>query len=171
MINIIQADLANPPHAAATVALLNEYACDPMGGGAPLPDYTQKNLVAELHKRPNAHVVLAFDSDKPVGLVTAIEGFSTFSCKPLLNIHDAVVTCSYRGKGICRLMLQKAEELALALGCCKLTLEVLEGNRVAQAAYAAFGFGGYELDPAIGRALFWEKKIAPASAETTQDPA
>ncbi len=43
--------------------------------------------------------------------------------------------------------------------CCKLTLEVLEGNHIAQAAYTKFGFSGYELDPEMGRALFWEKKL------------
>ena len=41
----------------------------------------------------------------------------------------------------------------------KLTLEVLEGNSVAQSAYRAFGFEGYELDPQMGKALFWQKKL------------
>ncbi len=36
--------------------------------------------------------------------------------------------------------LQKAEAIAVTLGCCKLTLEVLEGNKLAQAAYIANGF-------------------------------
>ena len=40
-----------------------------------------------------------------------------------------------------------------------LTLEVLEGNKVAQAAYRASGFAGYELDPEVGRAMFWQKKL------------
>lgn len=35
--------------------------------------------------------VLAFDADQPVGLINAIEGFSTFACKPLINIHDVIV--------------------------------------------------------------------------------
>jgi ribosomal protein S18 acetylase RimI-like enzyme len=51
------------------------------------------------------------------------------------------------------------EEIAVELGCCKLTLEVLEGNHIAQAAYKSFGFNGYELNPQTGRALFWEKKL------------
>mgnify|MGYP000081241031 CR=1 FL=1 len=32
-------------------------------------------------------------------------------------------------------------------------------NTIAQAAYRSVGFSGYELDPAIGKALFWEKKL------------
>jgi hypothetical protein len=41
------------------------------------------------------------------------------------------------------------------------SLEVLEGNKSAQAAYKASGFDGYELDPKMGKALFWQKKLAP----------
>jgi ribosomal protein S18 acetylase RimI-like enzyme len=52
------------------------------------------------------------------------------------------------------------EELAGRLGCCKLTLEVLEGNSIAQAAYRSLGFDAYQLDPSLGKALFWEKKLA-----------
>ena len=52
-----------------------------------------------------------------------------------------------------------AEAIALSLGCCKLTLEVLEGNTVAHAAYKACGFAGYELAPNIGKAMFWQKKL------------
>lgn len=47
----------------------------------------------------------------------------------------------------------------MAGDCCKLTLEVLEGNKLAQQVYRRFGFQGYELDPKMGRALFYEKKL------------
>ena len=39
------------------------------------------------------------------------------------------------------------------------TLEVLDGNAPARRAYQRFDFTAYELDPAQGKALFWEKKI------------
>jgi hypothetical protein len=39
------------------------------------------------------------------------------------------------------------------------TLEVLEGNQIAKNAYIKFGFAGYELDPKMGKALFWEKPL------------
>jgi hypothetical protein len=35
----------------------------------------------------------------------------------------------------------------------------LEGNKLAQAAYIANGFAGYQLDPEMGRAMFWQKKL------------
>ena len=159
MISIQIADFSNPAHASAIVYLLNEYAKDDMGGGEPLSTFTQANLVKEMAKRPTIHVVLAFIDGKPAGLINCLEGFSTFACKPLLNIHDVVVLADYRGKGISSLLLKKAEEIANGLGCCKLTLEVLEGNKLAQAAYIANGFAGYQLDPEMGRAMFWQKKL------------
>ena len=56
-------------------------------------------------------------------------------------------------------MLERVEEIALSKGCCKLTLEVLTGNKAAKASYNKFGFVGYELDPNIGRAQFWQKLL------------
>ncbi len=157
--NIIEADFSDPNHSEAIIKLLNEYALDPMGGGRELPDHVKTNLVKELHKRDIAHVVLAFANGEAAGMVISFEGFSTFSCKPLLNIHDIIVTKKLRGKGLAKKMLQKAEEIAVALDCCKLTLEVLEGNNTAQAVYKSLGFSGYELDPKMGKAMFWEKKL------------
>jgi GNAT superfamily N-acetyltransferase len=159
MADIQIADFSNPSHASAIVYLLNEYAKDDMGGGAPLSTFTQVNLVKEMAKRPTIHVVLAFVDGKPAGLINCIEGFSTFACKPLLNIHDVVVLAQYRGQGISSQLLKKAQAIAESLGCCKLTLEVLEGNKLAQAAYIANGFAGYQLDPEMGRAMFWQKKL------------
>jgi GNAT superfamily N-acetyltransferase len=159
MPDIQTADFSNPAHVSAVVYLLNEYAKDPMGGGEELSDFVKANLVCEMAKRSGIHVVIAFVDGKPAGLANCIEGFSTFACKPLLNIHDMVVLAEYRGQGISSQLLKKAEELATSLDCCKLTLEVLEGNKTAQAAYVANGFAGYELDPVMGRAMFWQKKL------------
>lgn len=159
---IIIANLSLPSHASAIVYLLNEYAKDDMGGRAELPEFVKNNLVTELRKRQGVHVVLAFVDRSPAGMAVCFEGFSTFACKPLLNLHDIIVATQYRGRGISKRLLAKAEEVALRLGCCKLTLEVLEGNAVAQAAYRASGFAGYELDPKMGKAMFWQKKLGQA---------
>ena len=159
MTDIQIADLSNPAHASAIVYLLNEYAKDPMGGGAELSDFVKTNLIREMAKRPIIHVVLAFFNGQPAGLANCIEGFSTFACKPLLNIHDMVVLAEYRGQGISSQLLKKAEAIATSLGCCKLTLEVLEGNKLAQAAYIANGFVGYQLVSEMGQAMFWQKKL------------
>lgn len=159
MEHIFTADLSLQEHADATVWLLNEYAKDGMGGGSELTAFAKHNLIAELKKRPNIHVILAFVDGNPAGLALCIEGFSSFDCKSLLNIHDFMVASAYRGRGLSKRLLGKVEEAAIELGCSKLTLEVLEGNHVAQSAYRSFGFNGYELRPEMGKAMFWQKKI------------
>lgn len=159
MVEIIRADLSNRNHAEALVSLMSEYAQDPMGGGKDLPVNVKENLASTLNKRSDAHVVLAYVDELAVGLVTCLEGFSTFRCKPLLNIHDAIVKAEYRGQGISRMLLKEAEIIAKEIGSCKMTLEVLEGNKAAQSAYSKHGFRGYELDPKMGKALFWEKVL------------
>lgn len=65
----------------------------------------------------------------------------------------------FRGLGLSQPMLSKVEEIAKLKGCCKITLEVLEGNKVAQKSYIKFGFAGYELDPIMGKALFWQRNV------------
>ncbi|MCW8998502.1 MAG: GNAT family N-acetyltransferase, partial [Kangiellaceae bacterium] len=141
------------------VELLDNYAKDPMGGGEPLSPEVKNNLITELKNYPQLLSVIAYYDDKPAGLINCVLGFSTFKCKPLLNIHDVTVNPEFRGKGIARKLLQAAQDIAIDKGCCKLTLEVLEGNQVAKQAYLNFGFKGYELDPKMGQALFWEKSL------------
>jgi GNAT superfamily N-acetyltransferase len=158
-ISIQQANYHNPVDAKAVVELLDAYACDPMGGGHPLLDSVKDNLIAELSKRDFAISFIAWIDDKAVGLLNAFEGFSTFMAKPLINIHDLMVLPEYRGLQISQKLLQAVEDFSRDRGCCKLTLEVLQGNIKAQKAYSNAGFAGYELDPQMGQALFWQKKL------------
>lgn len=159
MIDIVKAAYRNPAHAQAVVALLDAYACDPAGGGTPLAPEVLAGLPAALAARPQAFSVLAIDDGQPVGLVNCIEGFSTFACRPLVNVHDVVVLPSHRGQRVAQRMLALVEVEARARGACKLTLEVLSGNRSALRAYEREGFESYQLDPAFGTALFLQKKL------------
>lgn len=158
-ITLIQADYHNEQHGKDLVMLLNAYALDPMGGGEALLDEVQQNLVATLAKRNDFLTLLCYVDDKPAGILNCVEGFSTFKCKPLLNIHDCGVLKEYRGLGLSRIMFMEAEKISRERGYCKLTLEVLEGNTVAQNAYKKLGFISYELDETTGKALFWEKVL------------
>ncbi|MCA8900105.1 MAG: GNAT family N-acetyltransferase [Hyphomonas sp.] len=158
-VTIVQADYAEPLHAAAIVDLLDTYARDRTGGGKPLAADVRKRLPAELDARQNAITFLALDGPVPVGLLIAFEGFSTFAAKPLLNVHDISVDPAHRGKGVAHALLDAAEAEARRRGCCKLTLEVLEGNQRARAVYDAAGYRAYVLDPAMGSALFLEKVL------------
>lgn len=159
-LRICQADYQNAAHASALLGLLDAYAQDPAGGGEALSDFTKANLVSALAARPQAFSVLAFADDQPVGLINCIEGFSTFACRPLVNIHDVAVLASHRGQRIAEQMLVLVDQLARQRGACKLTLEVLQGNASAIKLYERIGFAGYELDPAMGRAQFFHKWLA-----------
>jgi GNAT superfamily N-acetyltransferase len=159
MEEIVRVNLIQANHSSAILQLLNEYALDPMGGGSPLSEFVQANLVVRLRDRPGFHGVLVFVDGQPAGLINCFEGFSTFSAQPLLNIHDVVVSKEYRGRGLFKKMYWEVEAIAQDIRACKLTLEVLEGNAVAQSAYRSVGFAGFELDPTMGHALFWQKKL------------
>jgi ribosomal protein S18 acetylase RimI-like enzyme len=159
-LRIVQADYALAEHADALVMLLDAYARDIAGGAEPLSEFVKSHLVRELASRPQVYSILAFEGDAPVGLVNCIEGFSTFACKPLVNVHDVAVLASHRGQGIAAQMLALAENIAQQRGAVKMTLEVLTGNRPAIALYERLGFEGYQLDPSMGSATFMHKKLA-----------
>jgi GNAT superfamily N-acetyltransferase len=158
-IQTLIADYRDAAQAAAVVDLLDTYARDPAGGGTPLDAAVREGLPAALAARPQAFSVLAFDGDTPVGLINCIEGFSTFACKPLVNVHDVVVRPSHRGQRVAQQMFALVEEEARRRGACKLTLEVLSGNAPALRSYEREGFAGFQLDPAFGQAVFLQKKL------------
>ena len=159
-LTVLQADYANAGHARAVVDLLDAYARDPAGGGHALETFTRDNLIASLAARPQAFSVLAFDGEVPVGLVNCLEGFSTFACRPLVNIHDLAVLPSHRGRRVAEQMLQLVERIARERKACKLTLEVLSGNHSANRLYTRVGFDAYQLDPAMGQARFLQKWLS-----------
>lgn len=154
---VVRANLHDRLHAQALVDLLDGYASDAMGGGEPLPAFTRNNLAQALSKRPGTHVILVFCDGQAAGLLNAMEGFSTFTCKPILNVHDVAVAKAFQGRGLSRLLFEEAEAIAREIGACKLTLEVLSGNSTAKAAYSRFGYAPYALDEAMGQAQFWQK--------------
>jgi ribosomal protein S18 acetylase RimI-like enzyme len=153
------ADYADPRDAADIVALLDAYARDQMGGGAPLAEDVKARLVGDLAAIPQAFSLLARLDDTAVGLANCFMGYSTFAAAPLVNIHDIAVRPGHRGAGIGRALMAAIEAEALKRGACKVTLEVLSGNAPAKALYASCGYGDYQLDPAAGQALFWQKRL------------
>jgi len=156
----IKVDFNNVSHGESLLYMMDHYARHPMGGGRALPEKVVQNLLSELRKREYAHAFLAYVGESPAGLAICMEGFSTFSCLPLINIHDLVIHEDYRHRGVVRHLLQFVEDYARSCGSCKITLEVLEGNIAAQKAYQKFGFKGYSLGDEYGNALFWEKKLS-----------
>lgn len=165
-ITVRSVDYGNAREARALVELLDGYARDVAGGGVPLSAKVQRGLPEALRQRPQAFSVMAWAADAsaphgevPVGLINCLEGFSTFACRPLVNVHDVVVAPGWRGHRIAQRMLHRVEALASERGACKLTLEVLSGNHSAMRAYERDGFAAYTLDPSMGQAQFLQKML------------
>ncbi len=156
-ISIRTVDYLNPTDRADLLEMLDMYARDPMGGGEALPFEAKERLCDDLSKFPGAVSWLASHEGRPIGLLNAMPGYSTFKARPLMNVHDIAVDPAFRGQGVGQALLSALETYARARGCCKLTLEVLSGNQVAQASYARFGFAQYELSAETGQALFMQK--------------
>jgi len=152
-------DYRDPEDGAALVMLLDAYACDPMGGGEPLTDEVRDLLPRRLAEVAGAFSLIARLDDRPVGLANCFTLFSTFAAEPLINVHDVAVLPQHRGMGIARALMARIEDEARARGACKVTLEVLSGNLPAKSLYSDLGYSDYVLDPKVGQALFWQKKL------------
>jgi ribosomal protein S18 acetylase RimI-like enzyme len=158
-IQFLLADLDNPAHQSAVLTLIDAYSQDPMGDGRPLTTEVRERLIPGLRQHPTTLTVLAFDGALPVGVAVCFLGFSTFSARPLVNLHDVAVLPSHRGLGVGRGLLEAVEARARELGCCKLTLEVLDKNEKALRTYCAAGFKRYALQPGAGEAIFLTKPL------------
>ncbi|MGN6501063.1 MAG: GNAT family N-acetyltransferase [Tsuneonella sp.] len=158
-LTISLADYRYANDAVVLLDLLDGYARDAMGGGEALPGDVRERLVPALAEHPGAFSLIARVGGQPAGLANCFTGFSTFAAKPLVNLHDLAVSPQFRGRGLGRALLAEVEAEARRRGACKLTLEVLGGNAPAIALYASEGFARYGLDPAMGSAQFWEKKL------------
>lgn len=158
-VEIREADLHDPVHAAGIVSLLVGYAREPGGGGRAIPDAVQQRLIPALAREPHAHVWVALHAADPVGVAVCFRGFSTFAARPVLNVHDLAVRPDVRGRGVGGRLLEAVETHARRLGCCKLTLEVHGDNHHAQSLYARFGFSGLPSSPGESPTLFLEKRF------------
>ena len=149
MFQIVPADLTLDVHCDGIVAILDSYA------DKPLAPAVRQNLASRLQQHPTTEILLATNAEHlPVGAAICFLGFSTFSARPLLNLHDLAVLPDYRGQGIGQRLLAAVEERARELDCCKVTLEVRESNPRAKALYRRCGYKDF-----LGRTFFLEKTL------------
>jgi len=158
-LRFVLADYGDAAQADALVSLLERYALDPMGGAEPLPAGVRENLPGMLAATAGAFSLLGYEDEVPIALANCFVTLSTFACRPLINVHDLFVSSSHQGHGVGKALLAAIEAEARARGACKITLEVLEGNAVARAAYAKAGFRPYVLDESLGTALFLQRVL------------
>ena len=111
-----------------------------MGGGKPLDEACKARLPQGLRSMPGAFSLLAQVNGESVGFCNCFTGYSTFYGAPLINIHDIAVEARWRGRGIGQVLMRGIEAEARKRDCCKITLEVVQGNLGARAVYKKAGF-------------------------------
>jgi ribosomal protein S18 acetylase RimI-like enzyme len=107
--------------------------------GQPLDPAVLHDLPGAIRMHPSVKSLVAYIQDRPVGIATCVLSFSSFSAKPILNLHDLAVKPDYRNLGIGRKLIITVEALARELGCCKVSLEVNTTNP-ARNLYRRCGF-------------------------------
>lgn len=138
----------------ACLSLLNDYMCDPMGSNAPIPNGLGEEIIKGLNEISTYRGFFFLVDNIPVGYATCFRNFSTFAAKPLLNIHDIILSPTVRGKGYGKAFLNLICDFAKNDGCCRVNLEVREDNAVAINTYKSLGFG-----PCKPNMYFWEKRL------------
>lgn len=151
------ANLDDPSDQTAILELIDMYARDPLGDGAPLAGDVRERLLPGLRQLGTCRVFLAQNRDAFIGIAVCFLGYSSFRARPLVNIHDLAVAPGYRGKGVGRALLEAVEQAARDWGCCRLTLEVRHDNTRARQLYRQFGFES-SAEPADCY-LFWKKSL------------
>ena len=152
--HLVEVDLNNDMHCQAVVSLLNDYMLDDMGIGEEMPFELGPKIIEGL-KRHKAYLGFLVEiRAKFVALANCNLNFSTWKAKPLINIHDFIVSPGFREQGIGLFLLKAIEKYALENGFCRINIEVREDNYKAQNLYKKAGFK--ECEP---NNYFWENRI------------
>ncbi len=151
---IVRVNLNDWDHCQALIRLMNDYMQDEMGIGESMPKELGAQIIAGL-KRHDAYLgFFVCIENEYVALANCNLNYSTWKAKPLINIHDFIVSPAHRQKGVGLFLLKFIEEFAVEKGYCRINLEVRQDNHKAQQLYRKAGFK--ECDPSN---YFWEKQI------------
>ncbi|MFI4874004.1 MAG: GNAT family N-acetyltransferase [Blastopirellula sp. JB062] len=153
---VIPVDLHDDRHASSVLRLLEQYSLDVMGGEKPLLPEVRRHLIERLRSFPTYVGLLAEEAGEFVGLANGFKNFSTFTARPVINVHDLSVDPQHRGRGIGQAILEEMSRRARQQGCSYLTLEVRADNP-ARRLYRRCGFVGG--DPQTDELAFWKKRL------------
>lgn len=151
---LIKVDLHNKSHCDAVIDLLNHYMLDEMGIGEAMPQGLDSTIIEGLKKHQAYLGFLVEVDNKFTALANCNLNFSTWKAKPLINIHDFIVSPQYRKMGVGLFLLKGIEDYAKEKGYCRINLEVRQDNYKAQNLYKKAGF--QECDPSN---YFWENRF------------
>ena len=151
-LSILPVDLQNTVHCEQLIKLLNDYMNDPMGNLAPMEKGLAPRIISGLQGYGSYLGFFVLAGEKFAGLANCNQNFSTFKAKPLLNIHDFIVSPEFRAAGAGHFLMKGILDHASKMGFCRVNLEVREDNHGAKSLYQKLGFT--ECEPPMH---FWEK--------------
>lgn len=150
----IKADLNNPIHCEQILNLLNDYMEDEMGVSKSMPKELAPKIIEGL-KQHSAYLGFFVCVDEQfAALANCNLNFSTWQAKFLINIHDIIVSPTFRKQGVGQFLLTEIEIYAQENGYCKLNLEVRNDNLKAQKLYKKVGYS--DCEPPM---FFWQKLL------------
>jgi GNAT superfamily N-acetyltransferase len=101
---------------------------------------TEEQLINVLFgEKPVAEILLALESEMPVGFAVFFYNFSTWLGRPGLYLEDLFVRPEHRGKGYGRALLVDLAKIARDRGCGRMEWAVLDWNEPAIEFYKKLG--------------------------------
>lgn len=130
---------ARPEDAALVVEMIRRLAAfEEPGAVVALSEEAVRRDAFGSH--PRLTVLLAEADGRVCGLMTLLPGYSSWAGAPTLTIHDLFVAEEARGRGLGRMLVAEAVNLAREAGNCRLDVNVVAWNGGAQGFYASLGF-------------------------------
>ncbi|KZC46946.1 acetyltransferase, gnat family [Vibrio alginolyticus] len=116
------------------------------------------SVIAQLFALPFFHGFISFVDNKPAGLAVCFESFSTYRAQRVMNIHDFMVSDSFRGKGVGKAQLNGIEQYCRDNGYLKITLEVGDDNVAAKKLYSSLDYEDYRV--VLKGQQHWQKYLS-----------
>ena len=135
----IRVDLENESHCSNLLILLDDYMRDEMGTGEPMAVELGAKIIEVLRSHAGYLGFFACLGNEYAALANCNLNFSTWQAKPLINIHDFIVSSAFRNRGIGLYLLNGIERYAAKKGYCRINLEVRYDNSKAQNLYIKAG--------------------------------
>lgn len=100
----------------------------------------EEGLRSTLFQEPRAaEVLIAYDTDTPVGFALFYHNYSTFLAKRGLFLEDLFVIPEARGNGVGYALLSALAAIALSRNCARMEWSVLRWNQLAIDFYLRIG--------------------------------
>jgi len=90
--------------------------------------------------RGESRVFLVSDAGRTIGFMQLYPSYSSLSLRPVWILYDLFVSPEARKRGVARLLLNKAHDIAAQTGASEVTLSTAIDNRTAQRVYENMGW-------------------------------